>query len=95
MLTISEDNIPYARQKAEELRHYGIRVSVDERQEKIGYKLREARTERIPYILVIGQKEVESDSYAVRRRGEGEIGQMKAEEFLLMVTREDEEKVIF
>ena len=68
---------------------------VDDSNEKLGYKIREARNERIPYMLVAGDKEVEDGTFAVRRRGEGEIGNMDGDEFAEMVVREDADKVIF
>ena len=52
----------------------GIRVQLDERNEKIGYKIREAQMQKVPYMFVIGDKEVESGSLAVRKRGEGDLG---------------------
>ena len=58
-----------------------MRVTVDGRTEKIGYKIREARNERIPYMLVVGEKEAESELFAVRKRGEGELGQMSVSDF--------------
>ena len=65
-----------------------IRVKVDERNEKIGYKIREAQMHKIPYMLVIGEKEVEEKTVAVRRRGEGDVGAMGVEEFIAMLTKE-------
>ena len=95
VMTVTEKSNEYAREQAEKLKRLGIRATVDERQEKIGYKIREARNERIPYMLVVGEKEVEGDSFAVRRRGEGEIGSMSVEDFTAMVLKENAEKVIF
>ena len=95
VMTVTEKSNEYAREQAEKLKRLGIRATVDERQEKIGYKIREARNERIPYMLVVGEKEVEGNSFAVRRRGEGEIGSMSVEDFTAMVLKENAEKVIF
>ena len=72
-----------------------MRVAVDDRQEKIGYKIREARNERIPYMLVAGEKEIADGTFAVRRRGEGEIGNMSQDDFLEMAVQQDRDKVIF
>ena len=69
----------------------GFRVSVDDRQEKIGYKIREARNERIPYMLVVGEKEVSENSFAVRKRGEGEIGNYSVDDFISMLTKDVKE----
>ncbi|MEI6101194.1 MAG: His/Gly/Thr/Pro-type tRNA ligase C-terminal domain-containing protein, partial [Eubacteriales bacterium] len=77
------------------LRLYGIRVTVVDRSEKIGYKIREARNERIPYMLVAGDQEVLDGTFAVRKRGQGDIGSVGAEDFLQLVIRETNEKIIF
>ena len=68
---------------------------MDDRQEKIGYKIREARLERVPYMLVAGDREVENGTFAVRKRGVGEIGSMADDELLTLLQREVEEKIIF
>ena len=73
----------------------GLRVSADLRSEKLGYKLREAQLEKIPYILVMGDKEIEEGTVGVRKRGEGDIGAMSVDEFLALVLRQQAEKVIF
>ena len=91
ILTISESFADYAYEQKKKLEEKGFRVSVDDRQEKIGYKIREARNERIPYILVVGEKEVFSNSFAVRKRGEGEIGTFSVEDFTAMLTKDVKE----
>ncbi len=73
----------------------GLRVSADCRSEKLGYKLREAQLEKIPYMLVMGDKEIEEGTVGVRKRGEGDIGAMSIDEFLGLVLRQQAEKVIF
>ncbi len=73
----------------------GLRVTADCRSEKLGYKLREAQLEKIPYILVMGDKEIEEGTVGVRKRGEGDIGAMSIDEFLGLVLRQQAEKVIF
>lgn len=70
----------------------GLRVHVDDRNEKIGYKIREAQMQKTPYMLVIGEKEVENGTVAVRRRGEGDIGAMNQDEFIAMLQKEIAEK---
>lgn len=95
IMTVTDKALPYAEEQAEKLRAMGVRVKVDGRQEKIGYKIREARTERIPYMLTVGEKEVEEKSFSVRKRGQGDIGSMNADQFMDMVAKEDREKVIF
>ncbi len=80
ILPIADRHIDYANEVKEELQNKGYRVEVDSRSEKIGYKIREAQLQKIPYMLVIGDKEVESRTVGVRKRGEGDIGAMKLEE---------------
>ncbi len=74
VLPITERQAAYARQLADELFKDGIRVEVDERSEKIGYKIREAQMEKIPYMLVVGDKETDNGTVALRKRGEGDKG---------------------
>ncbi len=95
LMNITQAAAQYCHEYAKRLRDAGLRVTVDDRQEKIGYKIREARNERIPYMLVAGEKEIEEGTFAVRRRGEGEIGSMTQEEFLELATAQDRDKVIF
>lgn len=95
IMTVAESANEYARAQAAKLEAMGLRVSVDERNEKIGYKIREARGERIPYMLVVGEKEAQEGTFAVRKRGVGEIGSMPAEQFNQMVLEEVAQKVIF
>ncbi len=72
----------YAKKLATQLDALGIRVETDLRNEKIGYKIREAQMEKIPYMLVIGDKEMESDEVAVRKRGEGDQGAVAIQDFI-------------
>ena len=65
-----------------------IRVELDDRQEKVGYKIREAQMEKIPYMLIVGDKEIEANTVGVRTRKEGDIGQMKLEEFISKIEEE-------
>ena len=78
----------YAKEVSAKLEEAWIRVVLDDREEKIGYKIREAQLQKIPYMLIIGDKEVESNSVGVRSRKEGDIGQMKQEEFLKQIKEE-------
>ena len=66
---------------------------LDDRNEKIGYKIREAQLEKVPYMLVIGDKEVESNSVAIRSRAEGDIGIMNINDFEAKILKEVENKV--
>lgn len=95
LMNITDESAAYCHAYAEVLREAGVRVTVDDRQEKIGYKIRGARSERIPYMLVAGEREMEDGTFAVRRRGEGEIGAMTREGFKDTVLGEIENKTIF
>ncbi len=90
ILTITEHQNEYAKQVAETLRAQGLRVETDLRNEKIGYKIREARNLKTPYILVIGAKEAESSALAVRKRGSEESVVMPVEEFAAQAKAEAE-----
>lgn len=81
LLTVTEKFAPYAKKVEEELKQLGIRVESDIRNEKIGYKLREARNERVTYIAVIGEKEEEAKTLTLRSNKLGEIGEMSVEDF--------------
>ena len=72
----------------------GIRAEVDDSNEKIGYKIRKAQLEKVPYMLVVGAKEVEENMVAVRSRKAGDIGQMPIDEFITKVQKEIETKAI-
>ena len=82
--------------RAEEIRkvlfEHGIRASVDERREKVGYKIREARLQRLPYWLIVGDKEVEDGSVSVSHRGEGDIGSFTLDDLLSRLTEEIQTK---
>ena len=82
ILPISERHHEKAREIYQQLFDAGMRVEIDERSEKIGYKIREAQLQKIPYMLIIGDKEAESGTVSVRRRGEGALGAVKTEAFL-------------
>lgn len=85
ILPITDRNMEYAQTLASKLREADIRVEVDERSEKIGYKIREAQMEKVPYMLVLGDKEAEAGMVAVRVRGQGDVGTMTFETFEKMV----------
>ncbi|MDL2237074.1 threonine--tRNA ligase [Christensenellaceae bacterium OttesenSCG-928-K19] len=95
LMSITDAAADYCHEYAKKLRAAGIRVYVDDRQEKIGYKIREARNERIPYMLVAGEKEIADGTFAVRKRGEGEIGNKSGEEFMRMCLEQIDDKIIF
>jgi threonyl-tRNA synthetase len=82
----------YAEQLAERFRAAGIRAEADVRNEKLGYKIREAQLEKIPYMLVVGEKEKETGAVAVRKRGEGDLGSKPVEEVVQLILRDIAEK---
>ena len=86
--TISEKQETKAREVYQKLRDHGFRAEADLRPEKIGYKIREAELQKIPYILVIGEKEVQADQVAIRARGRADLGQKSLDEFVMMLQRE-------
>ena len=88
ILPIADRHVEYARQLEEKLKRHMIRVDVDDRAEKVGYKIREAQLQKVPYMLVIGDNEVESGSVNVRIRGEQEQLSMSKEEFVQKVVSE-------
>ena len=95
VLPITDRTHDYANKVAEMLRAKGVRVELDERNEKIGYKIREAKLEKVPYVIVVGDAEERDGTVNVNKRGVEEKFSMKAEEFADLVCREDREKVIF
>ena len=92
ILPITDRHVAYARELEEAMFSKEIRVAVDDRSEKIGYKIREAQVEKVPYILLVGDKEIESRSVAVRKRGQGHIGGQDADEFVAHLLAEIQEK---
>ena len=93
VLPVSEKSRPYAHEVAEKLAAAGIRVKVDDRDEKIGYKIREARSlDRVPYMLILGEKEVEAGNISVRDRS-NETHTAELDEFIAQVVKENAERV--
>lgn len=88
VLPVSDKYLAYGRQVAGQLKEQGIRVEIDERNEKLGYKIREARQERVPYMVILGEKEQASFTLSVRCRdaedGQQDMGEMKPEEFIAL-----------
>jgi threonyl-tRNA synthetase len=82
VVPIVDRHADYARQVRDRLAAAGLRVEVDERQEKIGYKIREAQLQKIPYMLVIGDREVTDGAVAVRGRFAGDLGSRSVDAFL-------------
>jgi threonyl-tRNA synthetase len=92
VLTIADAHADYARKVLEELKEAGIRAELDDRSEKIGYKIREAQLQKIPYMLVVGEKERESGTVAVRKRSEGDQGAKPVSEVIAQMKAEIEAK---
>ena len=88
LLPISDDNKEYAEKFSEELKLAGIRVELDDSNEKIGYKIRKAQLEKVPYMLVIGKKEQDTGTVGVRSRVEGDIGAIDKQEFISKIKEE-------
>jgi threonyl-tRNA synthetase len=88
LLTVTEANSEYAKEVAAKCEAVGLRVQADLRNEKIGYKIREARNARDSYICVIGDKEAESNTLTVRSNKAGELGEMSVENFISKLTEE-------
>lgn len=95
ILPISERHHDAARDIKAKLLANGLRVTVDDRSEKIGYKIREAQLEKLPYMLLVGDKEIESVTVSVRKRGEGDIGSMGIDEFCALAFAQNRDKLIF
>lgn len=92
LLPIAERFIGYAEEAAATLKNAGFRCEIDYRVEKIGYKIREAQLDKVPYMLIIGQKEVDSGAVSVRKRDDGDIGSMGISEFVQRLQEEEERK---
>ena len=94
LMTVTEKFAPYAEEVAAKLREAGIRAETDVRNEKIGYKLREARNQRISYMCVVGEREAEAGTLSVRSGKKGELGAMNVDEFKDMLIEEIKTKAV-
>lgn len=92
LLPISDKHVDYAKSVAGELKAHGIRAEVDEREEKIGYKVRAAQLEKIPLALVVGEKEAESHTVSVRKLGGEDLGVMSVDEIIEMIETKVKER---
>ena len=95
VLPVTDRAADYANKIVAEMTAMGLRASADLRKEKIGRKILDAEVEKVPYKLIVGDKEVEGGTVSVRRRGEGDIGAMAKADFFALVKKEEEEKIIF
>lgn len=94
LMTVTEKFVPYAEQVKEKLAAAGIRVELDARSEKIGYKIREARNQRVSYLCVIGEQEEQTNALAVRSSKKGELGAMDVEAFTDLLLNEIKSKAL-
>ncbi|MCZ6635824.1 MAG: His/Gly/Thr/Pro-type tRNA ligase C-terminal domain-containing protein, partial [bacterium] len=92
VLPVSDPFVDYARQAAEVLTASGFRVEVDDQDAKLGYKIREAEMQKVPYMLIVGGKEVENGTVSVRRHGEGDLGAFTLEDLILRMQQEIDKK---
>ncbi|HEY7509893.1 MAG TPA: His/Gly/Thr/Pro-type tRNA ligase C-terminal domain-containing protein, partial [Vicinamibacteria bacterium] len=94
VIPVAERHQDYGRKVAEQLRAAGARVSVDDRSEKMGYKIREAQVQKIPYMLVVGDKEVEAGNVSVRHRQKGDLGAQAVSDLAAKIARLAAERAI-
>jgi threonyl-tRNA synthetase len=94
VLPITDNQLDYARKVHDDLTRSGIRAEVDDRNEKIGYKIREWETKKVPYMLVVGEKERLAEAVAVRQHKKGDLGAMPRAEFIARASREISEKLL-
>ncbi|MCD3351616.1 threonine--tRNA ligase [Clostridium botulinum D/C] len=92
IMNITDNQVEYCKEIEKTLKENGIRVELDLRNEKIGYKIREAQLQKIPYMLVLGDKEMNENTIAVRSRKQGDLGAMQLVDFVAMVKKEVQEK---
>lgn len=95
ILPITDRTLDYSEKVAAKLREAGLRCEIDKRNEKIGYKIREAKMEKVPYVLVLGDKEAEDGTVNVNKRGVEEKRTVSVGEFVSTVAEEDKNKIIF
>ncbi len=88
VLPVSDEFVEYGKSVAQTLRSWGVRVEVDERDEKLGKKIRDAQTQKVPYMIVIGEKERESGTVAPRERTKGDLGSMSLDQFRKVLDEE-------
>ena len=94
VMSLTDRTAEYAKEITDKLLAAGLRAESDLRNEKIGYKIREAQLEKIPYMFIVGDKEAESGTVSVRSRKSGDEGAMKAEDIIARLVEEDKSKKI-
>ena len=94
VMSLTERTADYAKEIVEKLALYGLRAEVDNRNEKIGYKIREAQLEKVPYMMIVGDKEKEENKVSVRSRKDGDLGVMSLDEIANKLVEEDRSKKV-
>ncbi len=95
LLPIADRHFDYAYEVKKQLEERGFRVEVDDRNEKVGYKIREARLQKVPYMLILGDNEVDTATVSARERGEnGDLGSMSLQDFIARISEENDKKII-
>ena len=94
LLAVADRHLDYAYEIKNKLEAEGFRVEVDSRSEKIGYKIREAQLEKVPYMFIVGDKDIEAGTVSVRHRKEGDLGAMQLSDFIALAKEEIETKAI-
>lgn len=94
LLPIADRHLDYLYEVKKQLEDKGFRCEVDDRSEKIGYKIREAQLEKVPYMVVVGDKDIENNTISIRKRKEGDLGAMTVEQFLEKIVPDRDNKVI-
>ncbi|MBL7223660.1 MAG: threonine--tRNA ligase, partial [Candidatus Brocadiae bacterium] len=92
LIQITDAQASWGKQVADALRKHDVRVTVDGRNEKLGFKIREATVGKIPYVLVIGGREADAGTVAVRKRGDGDLGPQPLDAFVGLIAQEIHEK---
>ena len=95
LLPIADRHLDYLYEVKKQLEDKGFRCEVDDRSEKIGYKIREAQLEKVPYMVVVGDKDIENNTISIRKRKEGDLGAMTVEQFLEKIVPDRDNKVIY
>ena len=94
LLPIADRHLDYIYEVKKELEHKGMRVEIDDRSEKIGFKIREAQLQKVPYMILVGDKDIENNTVSVRDRKEGDLGAMSLDSFIEKAMEEIETKLI-
>jgi len=94
VIPISDKTMEYSKAIAEELKRAGIRTEINLDADSLGKKIRNAEAEKVPYMLIIGEKEAEAKMVSVRQRGQKDLGSMKIDELVTLVTKENKEKLL-